>query len=91
MGIDYIKEAVVYAVRDSKGDEKHLRAEVFLDSDAVEKMDVSDIVSKLREDIDSATAELPSYKKITEIKIRDTEFEKTTTNKIKRNKIDMSE
>lgn len=91
MSIDYIKEAVVYAVRDSKGDEKHLRAEVFLDSDAVEKMNVSDIASKLREDIDSATAELPSYKKITEIKIRDTEFEKTTTNKIKRNKIDMSE
>ena len=71
----------------ASGDDKQLRAEVFLDKDAVQAMGDIDIVSKLRKDITDVTGELPVYKKIADIKIRDTEFEKTTTNKIKRNKI----
>lgn len=87
LSIEYIKEAVVYAVSDEKGDDKHLRAEVFLDKDALEKLEISDVDAKLRADITEATKELPIYKKIGEIKVRETEFEKTTTNKIKRNSI----
>ncbi len=87
LSIDYVKEAIVYAISNASGDDKHLRAEVFLDKDAVQAMGDIDIASKLRKDISDVTNELPIYKKISDIKIRDTEFEKTTTNKIKRNKI----
>ena len=38
----------------------------------------------LKKDIFEACKELPVYKKITDIEIRKKEFEKTTTNKIKR-------
>lgn len=87
LAIDYVKEAVVYAISGGGEQDKQLKAEVFLDKDAVDAMGDIDVASKLREDITRVTSELPTYKKVVEIKIRDTEFEKTTTNKIKRNKI----
>lgn len=85
--IEYVKEVVVYAASDEKGDDKQLCAEVFLDNDAIEKLGIENVSETLRSDITEATKELPIYKKIADIKIREEEFEKTTTNKIKRNKI----
>lgn len=85
--IEYVKEVVVYAASDDKGDDKQLRAEVFLDNDAIEKLGIENVLETLRQDITEATKDLPTYKKIADIKIREEEFEKTTTNKIKRNKI----
>ena len=38
----------------------------------------------LKKDISQVTKELPVYKHITTVEIREKEFEKTTTNKIKR-------
>ena len=42
------------------------------------------IEETLKKDISKATKELPVWKKVTKTEIRETEFNKTTTNKIKR-------
>lgn len=84
MGIPYIKEALVYSIKDELGHETGLCTEVYLDSDACGELGITDAAAALKRDINSATSLLPSYKHISEIKIRDEEFPKTTTNKIKR-------
>ena len=83
--IDYVKEVVVYAVLDENGAEDGLCAEAFLDEDMVSDMNEPDIKARLKKDIDEALAELPRYKQISEVVIRDTEFVKNSSNKIKRN------
>ena len=83
--IDYIKEVVVYAVLDENGAEDGLCVEAFLDEDMVSDMNEPDIKARLKKDIDEALAELPRYKQISEVVIRDTEFVKNSSNKIKRN------
>lgn len=83
MKIPYVAETVVKSVREN-GDEVALMAEVFLKDDEVDKLETTDIEKKLREDIAKVCKPLPIYKKISQIKIRDTEFEKTSTRKIKR-------
>ncbi len=83
MKIPYVAETIVKSVK-SNGDEVALMAEVFLNSDEVKKLEITDVEKQLREDITKVCQGLPAYKKISEIKIRDTEFEKTSTRKIKR-------
>lgn len=81
--IPYVQEVIVSGIKED-GREVGLLAEVFLNKEMVDSLGVSDIKQTLKKDISSATSELAVYKKISEIKIRDKEFEKTTTNKIKR-------
>jgi len=81
--VPYIAEAIVKSAKDKNG-ETALIAEVFLNSEEVKKLDCDDIEKKLRADITSVCEPLPKYKKISQIEIRDTEFEKTSTRKIKR-------
>ncbi len=81
--VPYVAEAVVKSAKDKNG-ETSLIAEVFLNSDEVKKLGIENVEKKLREDITSVCEPLPKYKKISIIKIRDTEFEKTSTRKIKR-------
>lgn len=83
--IDYVKEVVVYAVLDENGAEDGLCAEAFLDEDMVSAMNEPDIKARLKRDIDAALSELPRYKQISETVIRDKEFVKNSSNKIKRN------
>ena len=80
--IPYVKEVIVYGVKNLDGIEDRIAAEVFLDAEATAEFD--DVLAKLKADINEKTAELPTYKKISEIVVRDEEFEKTTTNKIRR-------
>ena len=80
--IPYVKEVIVYGVKNLDGIEDRIAAEVFLDAEATAEFD--DVLAKLKADINEKTAELPTYKKISEIVVRDEEFEKTTTHKIKR-------
>lgn len=81
--VPYIAEAIVKSAKDKNG-ETALIAEVFLNADEVKMLDCDDIEKKLRNDITSVCEPLPKYKKISQIEIRDTEFEKTSTRKIKR-------
>lgn len=82
--IPYVQETLVRAVKNKEGQEISLCAEVFLNQEKIEELQIENIEETLKKDIAKATKELPSYKHITDIEIRKTEFVKTTTNKIKR-------
>lgn len=69
--IEYIKEALVY---DENG---KITAELFPDSE-----NFPDYAEHIQEDMDNFNAGIAEFKRINEIKIRSTEFEKTTTLKI---------
>jgi len=86
-GISYVKEVVVYSVKDENGNEDALCAEVFLDSEAPEVKEAADVNEMLKKDINEVTSVLPVYKRISKIKTRDEEFIKNSSKKIKRNLI----
>lgn len=73
MRISYVKEVVV-AEKDGL-----IRAEVFLDNEMEPKAE-----EKIEEDITVLNKMLPNYKRIAKVVVREREFEKTTTRKIKR-------
>ena len=82
--IPYISEAIVKGVKNNVGQEVALCAEVFLNKEKVEELEIENVEEKLKKDIAKVTKELPLYKHIADVEIRKTEFNKTTTNKIKR-------
>ena len=82
--IPYVAEAIVKAVKNDDGQEIALCAEVFLNQDALKEHNIENPEEALKADIAKNMKELPIYKRITKIEIRDKEFNKTTTNKIKR-------
>ena len=84
MGIPYVQEVVVRAIKNEHNIESALLAEVFLNSDKVKELGLTDVENRLKKDISDVCKELPLYKKISKVEIRETEFPKTTTNKIKR-------
>lgn len=83
--VPYVSEVIVCGNRDESGGETSLCAEVFLNDAKIREMGITDPEAALKKDIKNACRPLPAYKQIQKIIIRDTEFEKTTTNKIKRN------
>ena len=84
MGIPYVQEVVVRGKKNEIGQEVALIAEVFLNKEKVEELKIENIKQKLKEDISVVGKDLPVYKRISDIEIRKEEFQKTTTNKIKR-------
>ncbi len=68
-------------VRDSEG---VIEAEIFPDAEYVEKKGVKDVRAALQELIDDWNKHAPAYKKIYRLKVRETEFPKTPSKKIKR-------
>lgn len=86
-GIDYVKEVVVYSVKDETGAEDALCAEVFADSEHELVKDNPNFAEQLKKDITEVTKVLPTYKKISKIKVREEAFVKNSSNKIKRNLI----
>ena len=81
MQIPYVAEVVVSAIRDEEQGEIGLMAEVYLNPEEAPKENAEKV---LLADIHKVCAALPIYKTIGKVKIRDTDFLKTTTNKIKR-------
>ncbi len=86
-GIDYVKEVVVYSQKDENGLEASLCAEVFPDYDSEKVKNATNLEKMLKSDINAATEPLPVYKRISVVKVRDKEFIKNSSNKIKRNLI----
>ncbi len=84
--IPYVKDAVVYSIKNEKGAEVDLCCEALLDKDAMPNGG-KDAEAVFKADISAALKELPHYKKIAKIVLRDTEFPKTTTKKIKRREV----
>jgi long-chain acyl-CoA synthetase len=68
-------------VREAEG---VIEAEIFPDLEYVKKQQITDVEAKLQELIDEYNQSAPSYKKVYRLKVRDTEFEKTPSKKIKR-------
>ena len=83
-GIPYVQEVIVKSTKTKNGEETSLCAEVYLNPEKTAEMNQTDLETTLKKDINNATKELPSYKHIKQIVIRENEFDKTTTNKIKR-------
>lgn len=85
MSIPYVKEVIVSEyIRSEEGEKQGLSAEVFLDAEKLEAMGIENAEKKIKEDVDALCDTMPPYKKITRVVVRDTEFAKTTSNKIKR-------
>ena len=82
--IPYVEETIVKSVKNDIGQEVALCAEVYLNSDKVKELEIENVEEQLKKDISKETKELASYKHITKIEIRKTEFIKTTPKKIKR-------
>lgn len=61
-----------------------IEAEIFPDYEYVKKKEIADVSSVLQEIIDVYNQEAPAYKRIYSLKLRETEFEKTPSKKIKR-------
>ncbi|MBO4896958.1 MAG: AMP-binding protein [Clostridia bacterium] len=76
MGIDEVTEVIVLGEKDESGEEKSLCAEIYMEDKIPEK----ELIKKIKE----VLAPLPSYKHIHKVIIRDEEFPKTTSKKIKR-------
>lgn len=76
--VPYISEVIVRGLKNDKGDEYSLYAEVYLGE---EVRDEAEVLS----DMQKTLADLPSYKNVTKVVIRNEPFPKTTTNKIRRN------
>jgi len=74
--IDYVTEVVVRGIIDEKGDESSLMADVFLSGEKTS--------TEVLRDIKNVSRELPVYKQISKVVIRDKEFDKTTSKKIRR-------
>lgn len=68
-------------VRESEGT---IEAEIFPDYEYAKKKHISDIQAALQQLIDDYNAGAPAYKKIYRLKVREVEFEKTPSKKIKR-------
>ncbi len=76
--IPEVKEVIVYCKKSEDGEEKDLTAEIYLDPELTITQD------ELKKKINEKLSVLPVYKQVRNVVIRDTEFEKTTSVKIKR-------
>lgn len=83
----YVKEVVVYAIGGTVGDEVSMGAEIFPNADRLEEDNISDYKSVIISEIAKMNNSLPYYKRIAQTTFRDSEFDKTTTKKIKRESV----
>lgn len=84
----YIQEVIVYGTVDKKDGDVIVRAEVFPNYDAIKQQlgDITEdgIKDAVKNSIEDVNDKMPAYKRVKRFKLRDEEFEKTTTRKIRR-------
>lgn len=78
-----IKEVVVSEAERADG-KAYLGAEIFPDMDYATAKGITDVEAEVKKCIDAFNEAQPPYKAIKQVTVRDTEFEKTTSKKIKR-------
>jgi len=81
INLPLVKEVVVY------GDDNKITAEIYPDNEYAESKQIEDIEGELKRQIEDINKGLPRYKHISGLKLRETEFEKTTSKKIIRYKV----
>lgn len=87
----FILECVVYGEKDAKHDEI-IAAKIVVDAEAIiqlaestERKITAELINDIiKEEVNNINKELPAFKQIKKFYIQDKEFEKTTTQKIKR-------
>lgn len=84
MAAPEIGEVIVTSVKDEEGSEVSLAAEIYPDQSFAEGKDEDEIYKAVKAAVEAVNDKIPSYKKVTKVIIRKTEFEKTTSRKIKR-------
>jgi long-chain acyl-CoA synthetase len=82
--IPYIREVMVYAPKDKSGQDCSIAAEAYLDQEFVKQHGLEESKKIFEEDMKKMNRHLSVYKRIEHFTIREEEFEKTTTKKIKR-------
>ena len=88
---DCIKESMVWGREDEKTGETFITAEIVVDKEAVQGMSEEDIYALIKDAVEAVNHKTPPYKRIKKFNVREAEFEKTTTQKIMRHKVDISE
>jgi long-chain acyl-CoA synthetase len=84
---EYINEALVYGKHDDVKDDLICTAILYPDYAMLQEQGCStdeEVYEKLRQAVDEANAKMPPYKRVKRIEVRDKDFIKTTTLKIKR-------
>lgn len=85
---NYISEVMVWGMDDEKSGDTIISADIYPDFAAIEekhgKLSEEGIKKLLKTEIDLANENMPLYKRVKRFEIREEEFEKTTTKKIKR-------
>ncbi|MCX7922513.1 MAG: AMP-binding protein [Clostridia bacterium] len=86
----YIKESLVWGKDDEDSGETYVTAQIVPDYDAInQKLNVTDVSQEdvfkiINNEVKSINKNIPLYKRIRHFTIRESEFAKTTTKKIKR-------
>lgn len=85
---DYIEEVLVHGIDGPRNDDVIVKAEIYPNYQLIkeEKGDISheELCELMQTIIDGVNENMPAYKRIKRFGIRETDFEKTTTRKIKR-------
>ncbi len=84
--IPYVIDNIVYALRDENGKEEALAVQCSVDPELLASTGKEELEKKLKADVFEVLKELPTYKQIKNVFIREEPFVVTTTKKIKRNK-----
>ena len=85
---EYIKESVVWGKEDPDGGDLKITAEIVIDTEALQGKTPEEIQALIDGEVERVNAATTSYKRIKRFNIREEEFEKTTTRKIRRHTID---
>lgn len=85
---DYIEEVLVMGVEDPKSGDTVIKASIYPNYSLIERemgsVSEEELQKFFKGIVDHVNEEMPLYKRVKRITIRSTEFEKTTTRKIKR-------
>ena len=85
---DFIKEVVVTGEKDDKSGNLIVTAHIVPEREALYqkagKLSDSEMQKLFRKEVDAANEQMPPYKRVKRIVLREEEFEKTSTMKIKR-------
>lgn len=87
----YIEEVIVYGVLEKKSGDTIVTAEVYPNFDAIhekfgKELSQEKIHDIIKENVEAVNDKMTNYKRVKRIRLREIEFEKTTTRKIKRTK-----
>lgn len=82
--LDYVREVVVHQTGSNDDQTQQIGCLAYLDPDYLEAVGLEAAEARLRTDVARLNRKLAVYKRIQHVEVRDSEFDKTTTKKIKR-------